>query len=209
MATPHTCGAAALYLAGNTTATPAAVASALTTNATSGVVKSPGTGSPNRLLYTAFIGGGGGTPAPTISSFSPTSGGVGTSVSISGTNFTGATSVKFNGQSASFSVASSTSISATVPNCSSSGTISVTTAGGTATSGGTFSVTGCGGGAQQLLGNPGFETGSAAPWSATAGVIDSSTGLFSSGGPYTLTAHVSPCFYQVDFVLASPLSGWA
>src|SRR5205085_1417846 len=131
MATPHTCGAAALYLAGNTTATPAAVASALTTNATSGVVKSPGTGSPNRLLYTAFIGGGGGTPAPTISSFSPTSGGVGTSVSISGTNFTGATSVKFNGQSASFSVASSTSISATVPNCSSSGTISVTTAGGT------------------------------------------------------------------------------
>src|SRR5438477_3030389 len=106
MATPHTCGAAALYLAGNTTATPAAVASALTTNATSGVVKSPGTGSPNRLLYTAFIGGGGGTPAPTISSFSPASGGVGTSVSISGTNFTGATSVKFNGQSASFSVAS-------------------------------------------------------------------------------------------------------
>src|SRR5207248_1497286 len=84
------------------------------------------------------------------------------------------TSVKFNGQSASFSVASSTSISATVPNCSSSGTISVTTAGGTATSGGTFSVTGCGGGAQQLLGNAGFETGSAAPWSATAGVVDNS-----------------------------------
>ena len=184
MATPHTCGAAALYLAGNTTATPAAVASALTTNATSGVVKSPGTGSPNRLLYTAFIGGGGGTPAPTISSFSPASGGVGTSVSISGTNFTGATSVKFNGQSASFSVASSTSISATVPNCSSSGTISVTTAGGTATSGGTFSVTGCGGGAQQLLGNPGFETGSAAPWSATAGVIDSSTGEAAHSGSW-------------------------
>ena len=29
--------------------------------------------------------------------------------------------------------------------------------------------------AAQLLGNPGFETGSAAPWSATAGVIDNST----------------------------------
>src|SRR5438270_111497 len=70
MATPHTAGAAALYLAGNTTATPAAVASALTSNATAGVVKSPGTGSPNRLLYSGFIGGGGGTPAPTISSFS-------------------------------------------------------------------------------------------------------------------------------------------
>src|SRR5205814_1059134 len=86
MATPHVCGASALYLAGNPTATPAAVASALTSNATSGVVIGPGTGSPNRLLYTGFIGGGG-TPAPTISSFSPTSGGVGTTVSIGGTNF--------------------------------------------------------------------------------------------------------------------------
>jgi len=174
MATPHVCGASALYLAGNPTATPAAVASALTSNATSGVVKSPGTGSPNRLLYTGFIGGGG-TPAPTISSFSPTSGGVGTTVTINGTNFTGATSVKFNGQSASFSVLSSTQISASVPNCSSSGQVSVTTAGGTATSSGSFSVTGCTS-QQQLFGNPGFETGSAAPWVATAGVIDSSTG---------------------------------
>ena len=173
MATPHVAGASALYLAGNTTATPASVASALTSNATSGVVKSPGTGSPNRLLYTGFIGGGGGGTAPTVTSFSPTSGGVGTSVSISGTNFTGATSVKFNGQSASFTVNSSTSISATVPNCSSSGTISVTTSAGTGTSSGAFAVTGCA--ASQLLGNPGFETGSAAPWVATAGVIDSST----------------------------------
>ena len=173
MATPHVAGASALYLAGNTTATPASVASALTSNATSGVVKSPGTGSPNRLLYTGFIGGGGGGTAPTVTSFSPTSGGVGTSVSISGTNFTGATSVKFNGQSASFTVNSSTSISATVPNCSSSGTISVTTSAGTGTSSGAFAVTGCA--ASQLLGNPGFETGSAVPWVATAGVIDSST----------------------------------
>src|SRR5438270_2001157 len=70
MATPHTAGVAALYRSANTTPTPAAVASALTTNATSGVVIGPGTGSPNRLLYELFIGGGGGTPAPTISSFS-------------------------------------------------------------------------------------------------------------------------------------------
>src|SRR5437588_10714859 len=103
MATPHVCGASALYLAGNPTATPAAVVSALTSNSTTGVVIGPGTGSPNRFLYTGFIGGGG-TPAPTISSFSPTSGGVGTTVTVNGTNFTGATSVKFNGQAASFSV---------------------------------------------------------------------------------------------------------
>ena len=38
-------------------------------------------------------------PAPTITSFSPTSGSVGKKVTINGTNFTGATSVKFNGTS--------------------------------------------------------------------------------------------------------------
>ncbi|MFJ9587659.1 S8 family peptidase [Streptomyces acidicola] len=50
MATPHVAGAAAIYLAGHTSATPAQVATALTNGATSGVVTSPGTGSPNRLL---------------------------------------------------------------------------------------------------------------------------------------------------------------
>ncbi|WP_203590772.1 S8 family serine peptidase [Streptomyces sp. SID13031] len=58
MATPHVTGAAALYLAGNPSATPATVASALTSNASAGVVKNPGSGSPNKLLYTGFIGGG-------------------------------------------------------------------------------------------------------------------------------------------------------
>ncbi|MEV1066671.1 S8 family peptidase [Streptomyces sp. NPDC050263] len=50
MATPHVAGAAAVYLAGHTSATPAQVATALTGGATTGVVTSPGTGSPNRLL---------------------------------------------------------------------------------------------------------------------------------------------------------------
>ncbi|MFE0253489.1 S8 family peptidase [Streptomyces sp. NPDC059010] len=50
MATPHVAGAAAVYLAGHTSATPAAVASALTSGATANVVTSPGSGSPNRLL---------------------------------------------------------------------------------------------------------------------------------------------------------------
>ncbi|MGZ5442570.1 MAG: S8 family serine peptidase [Thermoanaerobaculia bacterium] len=176
MATPHVAGAAALYLQGNTSASPATVASALINNSTLNKITSPGTGSPNRLLYTGFIGGGGGTPAPTISSFTPTSGGVGTSVTISGSNFTGATSVSFNNQSASFTVNSSSSITASVPNCSSSGQVRVTTAGGTATSSGSFSVTGCGGGGSgQLLLNAGFESG-AVSWTQTAGVIDSSTG---------------------------------
>ncbi|GAB2749548.1 S8 family peptidase [Streptomyces bullii] len=50
MATPHVAGAAAVYLAGHTSSTPAQVASALVNGATTGKVTSAGTGSPNRLL---------------------------------------------------------------------------------------------------------------------------------------------------------------
>ena len=172
MATPHVAGVAALYLSQFGNASPQTVRDAIVNNSTLNKVTSAGTGSPNRLLYSLF--GGGGTPAPTISSFSPTSGGTGTSVTISGANFTGATAVSFNNQSASFTVNSSSSITATVPNCSSTGNVRVTTAGGTAVSSGTFTVTGCGGGSQQLLGNAGFESG-ATIWTQTSGVIDSST----------------------------------
>ncbi|HVE71068.1 MAG TPA: S8 family serine peptidase [Thermoanaerobaculia bacterium] len=184
MATPHVAGAAALYLQGNTSASPATVASALINNSTLNKVTNPLTGSANRLLYTGFIGGGGGTPAPAISSFSPTSGGVGTTVTINGSNFTGATSVSFNNQSASFSVVSSSQITASVPNCSSSGLVRVTTAGGTAASSGSFTVTGCGGGSGQLLLNPGFESGNNGQWTQTAGVIDSSTSRPSRTGAW-------------------------
>jgi subtilisin family serine protease len=59
MATPHVAGAAALYLADNPTATPSQVSSALVNAATPNVVTSPGSGSPNRLLY---VGGGTTTP---------------------------------------------------------------------------------------------------------------------------------------------------
>ena len=52
MAAPHVAGGAALYLAANPTATPAAVRNALVAAATPNVVTNPGTGSPNLLLYT-------------------------------------------------------------------------------------------------------------------------------------------------------------
>jgi subtilisin family serine protease len=54
MATPHVVGVAALYLEGHPGAAPSAVASALVAGATAGVVKSPGSGTPNRLLYTNY-----------------------------------------------------------------------------------------------------------------------------------------------------------
>jgi subtilisin family serine protease len=53
MATPHVTGAAAVLLAKTPTMSPAAVAGSLVGSATSGVVKSAGTRSPNRLLYSA------------------------------------------------------------------------------------------------------------------------------------------------------------
>src|SRR2546428_3179539 len=63
-------------------------------------------------------------PPPTITSFAPTSGPVGTSVTISGANFTGATAVRFNTLSASFTVTSATAIQATVPVGATTGPVS-------------------------------------------------------------------------------------
>ncbi|MDD5057446.1 MAG: IPT/TIG domain-containing protein [Sideroxydans sp.] len=83
-------------------------------------------------------------PAPTITSFTPSSGAVGTAVTITGTNFSTTAAnnaVSFNGTTATVSSATATSISVTVPAGATSGTISVTTSGGTATSAASFTVT--------------------------------------------------------------------
>lgn len=66
MASPHTAGAAALYLQTNPSASVATVTSALTTNATAGAVIDPGPGSPNLLLYTGFISA---APQPPVADF--------------------------------------------------------------------------------------------------------------------------------------------
>ncbi|GAA4532149.1 S8 family peptidase [Amycolatopsis samaneae] len=58
MATPHVAGAAALYLTAHPSAKPAEVEKALTDGASAGVVKNPGSGSPNKLLNVSFIGTG-------------------------------------------------------------------------------------------------------------------------------------------------------
>jgi photosystem II stability/assembly factor-like uncharacterized protein len=80
-------------------------------------------------------------PAPTISSFTPTSGPVGTIVTLTGTHFTGASAVAFNGTAAAtFSAASDTRITATVPAGATTGAIAVTTPGGSASSTTSFTV---------------------------------------------------------------------
>lgn len=60
MATPHVAGVAALYLQTNPGASAAAVRDAIVNNATANKVTSPGTGSPNKLLYSLF----GAPPSP-------------------------------------------------------------------------------------------------------------------------------------------------
>ena len=79
---------------------------------------------------------------PTISSFTPNSScaASGTSVVITGSNFTGATAVKFNGVDAVFTVNSNTQITAQLPVTATTGAITVTTPGGTATSSTNISV---------------------------------------------------------------------
>ena len=73
-------------------------------------------------------------PAPTVTGVSPTSGPTagGTSVAITGTNFTGASAVKFGATAATaFTVNNATSISATAPAGSATVDVTVTTVGGT------------------------------------------------------------------------------
>ena len=85
----------------------------------------------------------GATTCPTITSFTPTCGPVGTSVTITGTNLTGATSVTFNNVTATTSGNSATQITATVPATATTGPIRVTTPNGTGSSLTNFTVAAC------------------------------------------------------------------
>lgn len=103
--------------------------------ATSGIVSVTNPdGTANGPNYTVTV------PVPTISSISPTSGPIGTTVTITGTNFTGATAVRLNGTLVTYNLVSSSSITFVVPAGATTGVVSVTTPGGTAT-GPTYTVT--------------------------------------------------------------------
>jgi hypothetical protein len=79
-------------------------------------------------------------PTPTITALVPTSGPVGSAVTLIGGGFTGATAVAFGGHEARFTVNSDTQITATVPSGATSGPLSVTTPGGLAISAASFTV---------------------------------------------------------------------
>jgi hypothetical protein len=81
-------------------------------------------------------------PMPVIASFTPSSGAVGATVTITGSNLTGATEVAFNLIDASITSNTDTQITTTVPLGQDSGPITVTTPGGTGSSSTIFTLTG-------------------------------------------------------------------
>lgn len=102
-------------------------------------------------LFVVMVGFSGSAPAraavgsadelaPQITSFSPSSGVAGTSVTITGRYLEGATSVRFNGLAAELTSDSATVIVATVPVGATTGAIEVVTAAGTARSESVFTV---------------------------------------------------------------------
>ncbi|MFL5952559.1 MAG: IPT/TIG domain-containing protein [Gaiellaceae bacterium] len=79
--------------------------------------------------------------APVVSTFTPGSGAPGTTVTVTGSGFSGASAVTFNGVASTFSVGPDTQLTATVPASATTGPIAVTTAGLTGTTSTAFTVT--------------------------------------------------------------------
>jgi molybdate transport system substrate-binding protein len=73
-------------------------------------------------------------PVPTIAKVTPAKAKVGATVTLTGTNFTGTTSVTIQGVPAKFKIVSATKLTITIPANAKSGTVTVTNPSGTATS---------------------------------------------------------------------------
>jgi hypothetical protein len=110
----------------------------LTIRVQESAMNASGSGAPALSAQTATVAAN----VPTITSFTPTSGLTGSSVTITGTGFTGASAVQFDGTAASsFTVKSSTQIEATVADGTLVGDIVVTTPVKSATSKAEFTPT--------------------------------------------------------------------
>ena len=95
------------------------------------------------MQLVAFRAAGGGIPAPTVTSLAPSSGPVGTAVTITGTNFgasKGTSTVTFNGTAATATSWSATSLVVPVPAGATTGNV-VVTVGGVASNGLPYTVT--------------------------------------------------------------------
>ena len=141
-----------------------------------------GIGTPNGIA--GLQTGGGGTETVSVTNPGSQTSTQGTAIStlqISATDSAGkALTYSATGLPAGLAISSSGAITGT-PSAAGTYTVAVTASSGTASGSASFTwtvnPTGGGGGctATQLLGNAGFETGSAAPWTTTAGVVNSDT----------------------------------
>ncbi|HEY6968876.1 MAG TPA: hypothetical protein VJA94_06720, partial [Candidatus Angelobacter sp.] len=138
------------------------------------------------------------TVTPAITSFAPGNGPFGTGVTITGTNFIGATAVSFNGAAATFTVNNSGTVTTTVPPGAITGPITVTTLDGTATSATSFTVTSTPGPPFSLSATPSSQSVSAGAStsytvniSRSAGFADNLT-FTVTGLPAATTASFSP-----------------
>jgi Subtilase family/Bacterial Ig domain len=196
MASPHVAGALALYLQTNPAASPATATAALLGNTTANKVTSPGSGSPNRLLYSVFGAAPppGDTTPPTTSITSPANG-----TTVSGTTTVSASagdnvgvsrvelfvdgSVVGSDTSSPYAIAWNTATASNgghslqtraydaAGNVGSSAAVGVTVS--NATSGG------------ELIANGGFE-GSASPWTLSGSAFWSTGGNDHSGTGYSI-----------------------
>lgn len=82
-------------------------------------------------------------PTQTIVSFTPTSGPIGTTVTITGTGFTSGSTVDFNGVSAAVTFINTTTLTAIVPSGTTTGVITVTESGCPVDSATNFTLTAC------------------------------------------------------------------
>ncbi|MFC1418089.1 putative Ig domain-containing protein [Streptacidiphilus cavernicola] len=141
-----------------------------------------GLGTPNGTA--AFSSGSSTGNTVTVTNPGSQTGTVGTAASLqihASDSASGQTlSYSATGLPAGLSISSSTGLISGTPTASGSSSVTVTATDGTGASGSTsfsWTVSAASGGctAAQLLGNPGFETGKASPWTASTGVIDSSS----------------------------------
>jgi len=187
-----------------------AIAVTVPTGATTGnVVVTVGGLASNGVMFTVSA------PAPSISSLNPTSGAVGTAITITGTNFgatQGSSTVTFNGTAATATGWSATSITTTVPAGATTGNV-VVTVGGVASNGVSFTIST---GSITVTLNPKHAelavtqtisltatTNDAAgvKWSATAGSFSGSTSL--NGTPVTYTAPANAGAYTITATSAT------
>jgi putative Ig domain-containing protein/phospholipase D-like protein len=138
--------------------------------------------------FTWTVGSGGGGTGNTVTVTNPgsQSGTVGTAASLqvqASDSASGQTlTYSASGLPAGLSISSATGLISGTPTTAGSSSVTVTatdTTGAAGTASFTWTVSSSGGGgtctAAQLLGNPGFETGTASPWTASSGVIADSS----------------------------------